>query len=112
MRHGTAFVLMLLLGACTPHDPSAGHSSGELVSKLRASFRAATMSAEERQEFEGRARLRELQREQGLRVCEEGEHGTKWQEDCMGCRCEHGRRSCPSIKCTHKRRVKKHPREL
>jgi hypothetical protein len=38
--------------------------------------------------------LREMHRNRGRRVCEEGEHGTSWQEGCDTCWCEAGLRSC------------------
>ena len=109
-------VLVLLLAACTAHDPVTARGSGDVVERLGASFRASTMSPEELEAFENRAQLRERQRKGGLRVCEEGEHGTRWKEDCKTCQCEHGLRTCPAVMCTHARdkmkaTVKKHPRE-
>lgn len=111
--HKTRPALVLfgvLLAACTSHAPADRSSGPGLIQQLRWGFDAATMSAEERQAAEDRAAVREMQRKQGLRVCEEGEHGTRWMEDCIECRCEHGRRRCPPIKCTHTAPVKKHPR--
>ena len=101
-----------LLAACTSHTPVNRNSDAGLIQQLRSDFEAATMSPEEKQFAKDRAAVREMQRKQGLRVCEEGEHGTRWMEDCIECRCEHGRRRCPPIKCSHKNFVEKHPREL
>ena len=102
----------VLLTACTSHSPEDRRPGSGVIQQLWADFQATTMSEEEKQAIEDRAAVRELQRSQGLRVCEEGEHGTVWFEDCIECRCEHGRRRCPPIKCSHKTQVEKHPREL
>lgn len=104
-------LLGVLLTACTDHNPGSQETDEEtdegsaqgFVHRVRADFELITMSAEEKQAFEDRATLRERRREQGLRVCEEGEHGTEWKEDCKVCRCEHGLRNCPAIHCTHAR---------
>lgn len=104
-----------VLTACTTPSPTTTNLGGVSVVRIRAIYELSMMSDEEKRAFADRAKLRDLQRAQGLRVCEEGEHGTKWREDCMICQCEHGLRTCPAIKCTHARekmQVKKHPREL
>lgn len=56
---------------------------------VRAEFeRVAREKAKQRNE------LREMHRAAGRRVCEEGEHGTRWQEECNTCWCDRGLRSC------------------
>ena len=95
-------LLGTILAACTAHAPDMEQSNESLIIRLRAMYEFSTMSEEEKRAFEDRAKLRERQRKQGLRVCEEGEHGTKWREDCKVCQCEHGLRTCPAVKCHHK----------
>jgi hypothetical protein len=46
-----------------------------------------------------RSESREQQRTRGVRVCEEGENGTNWKEDCNTCRCEWGFRTCTNGYC-------------
>jgi hypothetical protein len=48
----------------------------------------------EREKAERYSQLREVYRVRGERVCEEGEDGTRWQEDCDTCWCEAGLRAC------------------
>lgn len=98
-------VVALSCVACTAGTDVGSSDVNErsgFIERLRADFEFLTMSPEERQALQDRARLRERQRTQGLRVCEEGEHGTTWREDCKVCQCEHGLRTCPAVKCRHK----------
>jgi hypothetical protein len=99
-------ITALLCVTCTSHDGESAGSLGEsedsnFIEQRQADFEALTLSPEQRRALEDRARLRERQRSRGLRVCEEGEHGTTWKEDCKVCQCEHGLRTCPAIKCRH-----------
>lgn len=43
--------------------------------------------------------LREIMRAEGLRVCEEGESGPPWKEDCNTCWCDRGHRACTKARC-------------
>lgn len=87
------------LAACTSHDPQdatpRGESTGADVPTTED--REAALKREEDR------KVREIHRQLGRRVCEEGEHGTKWQEDCNSCWCEEGRRVCTKVGCV------KHP---
>jgi hypothetical protein len=61
----------------------------EITAKLRAE---AKRNREER--TEQYRKVREIQRAQGMRVCEEGEHGTRWHEGSESCWCYDGIRYC------------------
>jgi hypothetical protein len=101
--------LATVLAACVAHSPSAEQGPGEgLPSRMRTSFEFILIVSEENRFHtpEDRAVLREMQRREGLRVCEEGEHGTTWKEDCVYCTCVYGRRSCPPVVCTHNSKVR------
>jgi hypothetical protein len=63
--------------------------SPESVARFRAE-----MQEYNRREAERYSELREMDRARGVRVCEEGEHGTIWKEDPYTCWCESGRRYC------------------
>lgn len=90
----------LLSMSCTPHQPSGEASEPAFLRDARAGIEMMfDEAAEERRTFEDRSRVREAQRARGLRICEEGENGTLWQEDCNSCRCEDGMRSCTRIMC-------------
>jgi hypothetical protein len=97
--------MMVLASACTEHGRSRDtEARADVVASITADVSFLWMSAEDKQEFAHREQQRAVQRRLGLRTCDEGEHGTTWQEDCMWCRCENGRRSCPAVHCTHARR--------
>jgi len=102
----------MFLFACTPHDSADTEPSEGFLARTISDLRFATLSDEEKQAIKDRATVREMQRKEGLRVCEEGEDGTTWMEDCMECRCNNGRRSCPLIICTHARERQQRPRQL
>jgi len=102
----------IFLFACTPHDSADTEPSEGFLAETIADLRSATLSDEEKQAIKDRATLRERHRKQGLRVCEEGEDGTTWMEDCKRCRCENGSRTCPAIHCTHARERQQGPRQL
>ena len=87
------FVLCLCV-ACT--GPSPGSPGAEEETGIEA--------VEKSQARERRAELRELHRRQGRRVCEEGEHGTRWQEACNTCWCDHGVRACTKARCVDRPR--------
>jgi hypothetical protein len=63
--------------------------------------RAATLEFERiaREEEKRHKELREMHRAAGRRVCEEGEHGGLWQEDCNTCFCSQGVRACTRNVC-------------
>ena len=64
------------------------------ITSLMEHTRARADGLKEREE------LRAHFREKGLRVCEEGEVGTTWREDCNTCRCELGYvRVCTKAHC-------------
>lgn len=90
-------MVMLLLAAlstgCLPPPADALTSLMQVYSNTVEGEVSARKKAE-------RSKMRELLREQGLRVCEEGEVGTTWREDCNSCRClEGGVRTCTMAKC-------------
>ena len=102
----------MFLSACTPHDSADAEPTEDFLAETMSKFRAATLSDEEKQAIKDRATVREMHRKEGLRVCEEGEDGTAWMEDCMECRCENGLRTCPAIICTHAREREQRPGQL
>jgi hypothetical protein len=113
-------ICAIVLAACAARSPETEQDAGEgLASRMRANFEFILIVSEENRSVppERRAVLREMQRRDGLRVCEEGEHGTTWKEDCVYCTCIYGRRSCPPVVCTHNSKVRetgwwpaKHPK--
>ena len=89
-------LLLLLLSACAAKD--VGHS-GEIVQyAVIYTLEFREIERERRYRSEAREKLRAL----GYRVCEEGEEGTQWKEDCNTCRCEYGAiRGCTMAHCRH-----------
>jgi hypothetical protein len=90
-------LLVTLLCSCTA--PTGAGEGGEASDWGRLSFldRSNPLVEHTFQMMEVRAdrsEWRELLRAEGKRVCEEGEHGTRWLEDCNTCWCEWGGRSC------------------
>jgi hypothetical protein len=73
-------VLSCTKAGCVPPEESA---------RLRAE---AKRNAEER--AERYRKVREIDRARGVRVCEEGEHGTRWHEGAETCWCDTGIRYC------------------
>lgn len=95
MRRSRILLFVLLVG-CTgernhaPTDETMGSRLSELGGRTR----------DEVHEKEFRRVVREQLREQGLRVCEEGEWPQRWGEDCNVCGCEEGEvRSCTKVGC-------------
>jgi hypothetical protein len=102
-------LVAIVLAACTgPSSNAPARDDEGLVSRVRAEWEFMLLVHEENESLspEHRAALREMQRSEGLRVCEEGEHGTSWREDCKVCQCIVGRRSCPPVRCTHNSKVR------
>jgi hypothetical protein len=66
-----------------------GCAPPEVSARLRAEVKR---NAEER--AERYRKVREIQRARGMRVCEEGEHGTRWPEGAETCWCNTGIRYC------------------
>lgn len=104
-----------VLIACTAGPRSNGDqlpSTSEVQPFSRRISKSAEVALQDISEEQGkraeRARLREVHRKQGLRVCEEGEHGTEWTEDCNTCHCEHGVRVCTKAYC-RKRELRELP---
>jgi hypothetical protein len=98
----------MILAACAPHDPTPDPTDEGMVRRMWVEWESILLLSEENRFTtpEIRAAVRERQRREGLRVCEEGEHGTTWTEDCKICTCVHGRRSCPPVVCTHNSKVR------
>jgi hypothetical protein len=110
MRTLALVSLFVLTVACTgPSSSSTGSSSTE--AEMGTGFRVTPeveafmqRAVEESEAQKQRAELRELHRRQGKRVCEEGEDGTRWQERCNTCWCDHGVRACTKAKCVDRPR--------
>jgi hypothetical protein len=108
--HKTFF--LALLSACTAQGPGGAPEPTQVeqgfVARVHAGMELILIVSEENRTLapEDRALIREMQRSKGLRVCEEGEHGTTWREDCKLCTCIYGRRSCPPVRCTHNSKVR------
>jgi hypothetical protein len=99
-------LLVTLLCSCTaPRESGEGADSAEgppeglpfldranpLVKRTFAAMQKRAMDRE----------IRETMRAEGLRVCEEGESGPRWQEDCNTCWCDQGHRACTKAHCHH-----------
>jgi hypothetical protein len=99
MKRAHCVLLVILLCSCTAHRGGSEAADSERIRFLDRSdpvveytFAIMAVRAE-------RSEIRENHRARGERVCEEGEHGTSWQEGCNTCRCERGTRHCPSLPC-------------
>ena len=102
MNQPHCVLLAILLCSCT--GPAGAGDGGEAANWERPPFldRSNPLVEHTVQVMETRAvrtEVRELQRARGLRVCEEGENGTEWKEDCRRCRCEWGVTSCTKKYC-------------
>lgn len=73
-------VLSCTKAGCVPPEESARRHA------------EAKRNAEER--AERYSKVREIHRARGMRVCEEGEHGTRWHEGAETCWCDTGIRYC------------------
>jgi hypothetical protein len=73
-------VLSCTKAGCVPPEESA---------RLRAEAKKKA-----REEAEQYRKVREIDRARGVRVCEEGEHGTRWHEGAETCWCDTGIRYC------------------
>ncbi len=98
MKRGCLMSLVALLCSCTAHREGVhGAESEHLPERLPFLDRSLSLVEATFQIMEVRANRsewRERLRADGKRVCEEGEHGTRWQEDCNTCWCEWGTRRC------------------
>lgn len=102
MKRAHWVLLASLLCSCT--GPTGGNESDEVAKSwhLRFMERSDPLVDHTFAIMEVRAEhseTREFHRARGVRVCEEGEHGTTWKEDCNTCRCEWGIRHCPNLPC-------------
>ncbi len=88
---------LLLVFGCSCTGSTKSPTDGQFVRKSIERWDSARREAEARHE---RAEMRELLRSHGHRVCEEGEVGTEWKEDCNSCRCYPGGvRGCTMLYC-------------
>jgi hypothetical protein len=104
--HCILILLVALLCSCAEHqeggESGEGADSERLPEHLPFLDPADPLVKRAFSIMEDRARYREFRerlRAEGLRVCEEGEDGTRWQEDCNTCWCERGRRHCTKAGC-------------
>jgi hypothetical protein len=96
-------LLVTLLCSCTA--PTGAGEGGEAVDWGRLPFWDRSNPLVEHtfvimEVRADRSEWREILRAEGKRVCEVGEHGTRWLEDCNTCWCEWGAR-----RCTHPKAV-------
>jgi hypothetical protein len=94
-------LLVTLLCSCAAHheggESGEGADSRRLPERIQFLDRSISLVESTFQIMEVRANRsewRERLRAEGTRVCEEGEHGTRWLEDCNTCWCEWGARRC------------------
>jgi hypothetical protein len=103
MKRVYLILLVPLLCSCTAHRESGeGADSERLPERLPFLDRANPLVKRTFESMEEHARdskFREYLRAEGVRVCEEGEHGTRWKEDCRTCWCERGHRYCDNAVC-------------
>jgi hypothetical protein len=115
MKRAHHLFFAILLGSCT--GPTQAGEGGETADLGHLPFWVRSNSIVERtfQIMETRAQrseVRDLQRDRGLRVCEEGENGTNWKEDCNPCRCDWGIRHCLNRPCKSPESVAKFRAEM
>jgi hypothetical protein len=104
VKWGGLVLLSILLCGCAEHgNGGTGERSLPAESgRLRLMDRSDPLVEHTFQIMEVRAHysdLRERLRSAGRRVCEEGENGTAWKQDCNKCQCEWGVRSCTKAGC-------------
>jgi hypothetical protein len=95
-------LLVSLLCSCTgPTGPGEGGKTAESVPVrfLNRSSPLVEYTFEIMEMRADRSQMRERFRAEGKRVCEEGETGTTWKEDCNDCRCDWGIRHCLNRPC-------------
>lgn len=99
----TRFVVFALLGlGCASHESPPEEEASGLVTRISVVAKQKFRDDDEKERIEQRNKMREFQRSQGLRVCEEGEDKTTWTEDCNSCWCENGERHCTRLGCKTK----------
>lgn len=101
MKRAYRILLVTLFCSCTAHRESGEAADSEHLEErlpfLDHPLVKRTLAIMD--ERAGYSELREIQRAEGLRVCEEGESGTRWQEDCNTCWCDRGHRACTKAYC-------------
>jgi hypothetical protein len=103
MKCAYHILIVALLCSCTAHRESSEAAGSEpLPDGLPILDRANPLVKRTFEIVEKRAQyneLREIMRAEGLRVCEEGESGPPWKEDCNTCWCDRGHRACTKAGC-------------
>jgi hypothetical protein len=115
MKRAHCVLLATLLCSCT--GPTGAGEGGEAANWGRPPFldRSNPLVEHTFQIMEVRAersQMRELFRAEGERVCEEGENGTSWKEDCNTCQCDWGIRHCSNRLCKSPESVAKFRAEM
>lgn len=100
MTRACCILLIALLCSCTAPRESDGAVDSERLRVLDRSYPLVEQTFQIMEVRADRSERREQLRAAGDRVCEEGEHGTRWHEDCNTCWCEWGAR-----RCTHPKTV-------
>ena len=95
-----ALVIIAIFG-CTEHRKEPGNDAvPRMGNVVTTALRALEAKVEAKARADNRAEMRRFYRAQGKRVCEEGEVGTRWMEDCNTCWChEPGIRRCTQKRC-------------
>jgi hypothetical protein len=102
VKRARRILLVSLLCSCT--GPTGAGEGGKTAESVRVRFLDRSNPLVE-YTFEimemraDRSQMRERFRAEGKRVCEEGETGTSWKEDCNDCRCDWGIRHCLNRPC-------------
>lgn len=103
MKCACRVLLVALLCSCTgatgPDEGGEAVASGRLSYFLDRSNPLVDHTFEIMEMRADRSQMRERFRAEGKRVCEEGETGTSWKEDCNDCRCDWGIRHCLNRIC-------------
>jgi hypothetical protein len=99
MKRACFILVSTLLCSCAPHRESGDGTDSERLPILDRANPIVQRTVAIMEERARESEIREYLRAKGLRVCEEGENGTSWQEDCDTCWCEWGRRYCDGVIC-------------
>jgi hypothetical protein len=95
--HGV--LLITLFCSCTAHQEGDETADSERLPFLNRATPLVERTLEIMEERARYSEYREYLRAEGVRVCEEGENGISWQEECNTCSCERGRRYCTNAVC-------------